>query len=352
MNKPYALKVIYWGTTGSYPRWQMPHERRAYFTTALIALQQEYPDATLTEIVAQLQSGAGDQAPRFPAAHSRLFGGNTTCIELATNTARFLIDAGSGLQSWDAARTASAAARGQTSGEPTGRPTYLLLTHAHWDHLCGLPFAESFYDPQANITVLAAPSVVSTLRQLLDAPPQRTSRLLSVTFRDLVGIHEVLPLEIGSTVEVDGVAVSTLALNHPGDAVAYRFDICQRRVVIATDHEHRQSPDTALGEFAASADLLYLDAQYTQREYDGEIGVADEAARSRRGWGHSTVESCVLTALAARAKRLHLGHHDPRRTPDKLQRLADYAREFAQVTDKSATLEIELALEDEQWTID
>jgi ribonuclease BN (tRNA processing enzyme) len=71
--------------------------------------------------------------------------------------------------------------------------------------------------------------------------------------------------------------------------------------VIATDHEAGDpAVDEALAGFAASADVLIHDGQYTDREY-----------AARKGWGHSTPDGAVDAARAAGVRRLVLTSHDP-----------------------------------------
>jgi CheY-like chemotaxis protein len=70
--------------------------------------------------------------------------------------------------------------------------------------------------------------------------------------------------------------------------------------------------------FLADADLVIHDAQYTLAEYP-----------QKTGWGHSPAEWAVDYAVAARARRLALFHHDPLRTDDAIDRLVETCRERA-----------------------
>ena len=71
-------------------------------------------------------------------------------------------------------------------------------------------------------------------------------------------------------------------------------------------------------DFLTGADLVIHDAQYTIEEYP-----------QKEGWGHSPAEWAVDYAVAARAKRFALFHHDPQRTDEALDRLVDVCRERA-----------------------
>src|ERR1041384_4978724 len=62
-----------------------------------------------------------------PGPHTTA-GGNTACVEVAAGDTRIILDAGSGLRALGDERMA----RGE-------RHSTILLSHLHWDHVCGLP---------------------------------------------------------------------------------------------------------------------------------------------------------------------------------------------------------------------
>ena len=101
-------------------------------------------------------------------------------------------------------------------------------------------------------------------------------------------------------------------------------------VVYATDHEphSRHHPD-ATGdtapvhredarhiEFLADADLVIHDATYVLQEYP-----------DRLSWGHTPAEWAVDFAVAARARRLALFHHEPSRTDRAVDQLLATCRQ-------------------------
>src|SRR5262249_13088348 len=119
---------------------------------------------------------------------------------------------------------------------------------------------------------------------------------------------------------LDGVRVVTKYLNHPALALGYRLEADSVAVVYASDHEPHVpwvSMDSVAGvqgapaahredlrhvEFLAGADLVIHDAQYSLAEYHDKVG-----------WGHTPAEHAVDYAIAARARRLALYHHEPMR---------------------------------------
>jgi ribonuclease BN (tRNA processing enzyme) len=60
--------------------------------------------------------------------------------------------------------------------------------------------------------------------------------------------------------------------------------------------------DVRLADFARGADLLIMDAQYTDAEYPNRVG-----------WGHCTTSYTTDIGVHADVKRLALYHHDPTR---------------------------------------
>jgi ribonuclease BN (tRNA processing enzyme) len=70
--------------------------------------------------------------------------------------------------------------------------------------------------------------------------------------------------------------------------------------------------DQRLSRFAADADVLIHDAQYSSETY---LGVPTQ------GFGHSTAAMAVDLARASRAGRLVLFHHDPRSDDEAVDRV-------------------------------
>jgi len=123
--------------------------------------------------------------------------------------------------------------------------------------------------------------------------------------------------------------VTSQYLNHPALTLGYRLEADGCAVVYASDHEpHAISAsaeqttahleDRRHVQFLEDADLVIHDAQYTLAEFPAKLG-----------WGHSPIETVVDYAVAARARRLALHHHDPFRDDDAVERLADGARRRA-----------------------
>jgi ribonuclease BN (tRNA processing enzyme) len=191
----------------------------------------------------------------------------------------------------------------------------------------GLPFYSGFFTANPRFTVWGAERVLALLRMMFERGSALGETLIPTKFEHLRALGELRCVNPNESHQIAGVQISTLGLNHPAGSLAYRFEQLGRRIVIATDHEQDAAPEpAALIEFARGADLLYLDAQYRQDEYLGQVGIAGDPPQARRGWGHSTIETAVAIGVAAGVRQLHLGHHDPRRSDSALEQLEKFAQ--------------------------
>jgi len=321
MNREPDFRVRYWGATGSFVRAVRPDE----FTARLAAaLRQLLADKNWDRLVGEAASADSLEKfleMRLPPHVRSTYGGNTWCVEIGTPDELFIVDAGSGLRNlgWDLSR------RWNSPSYAGPRRAHLLLTHAHFDHLCSLPFVEPLYDPRNHFTLWATQRVLDSLQALLGANSPLLQVFFPLTFAQMPGVKDFRSIEPGQTFGIGQTELATHPLCHPGGCVAYRLQRGPRRIVFASDHEQPAVPDQELVEFSQGADLLCCDAQYTLDEYEGRVGIGDTPPQARKGWGHSTVEAAVATATAAGAVRLHLGHHDPARPDDDLFRLEQWA---------------------------
>ena len=237
-----------------------------------------------------------------PGRSTVRYGGNTSCVEVRLGERRLILDAGSGLTALSAA-----AAR-----EPGPISTDLLLSHVHYDHICGLPFFAPLFRPQNDIRIWAAhlpdgSRAEKTLRAAMSPPlmPDLVSAIRArVAFQDF---------EAGSVLDLGSRATArTAMLQHPGGSVAYRIEWSGQALVYATDTGHGDpASDAALRELCQGAGLLIYDAMLTDAEFP-----------ARKSWGHSTWREGVRLAEECQVKQLILFHHAPNRDDKALAALA------------------------------
>jgi phosphoribosyl 1,2-cyclic phosphodiesterase len=219
------------------------------------------------------------------------YGGNTLCGELRCGPHLLMLDAGSGAREFGKELAAS--------GVPVDAD--ILLSHTHLDHICGLPFFAPMFDPKARLRFwgghLAPPDgIAQALLRGWRAPLMPD---MDAAFRARLAFQDFTP---GDALTLyPGLRVTTVMLNHPGNAVGYRIEWQGSSVCYITDTEHpARGLDQNLVRFAAGTNVMIYDASFTDDEY-----------KSRVGWGHSTWRVAADLADAAKVGRLVLFHHDP-----------------------------------------
>lgn len=244
-----------------------------------------------------------------PGPDTVRYGGNTACVEVRTDAALLILDAGTGI------RPLGASLRGHR-----GRID-LLLSHLHLDHLQGIGFFEPALRDEMELHIWGPRSTTQDLRQRLArylSPPLFPVRLRD--FASRVTLHDVphRPFEIGD------VTISGQPIIHPGPTLGYRITDGSSSLAYLPDHEPALgaprfpiAPEWTSGHgLAEGVDLLIHDAQYTPEEYEARIG-----------WGHSTTEQVWALARQAEVGRLVTFHHDPGHSDEQLDAMvADLQR--------------------------
>jgi phosphoribosyl 1,2-cyclic phosphodiesterase len=229
-------------------------------------------------------------------------GGNTACLEVCAGDTRIILDAGTGLRALGNERMA---------GGP--RHSTILLSHLHWDHVCGLPFFTPVYVPGHRVEIASGPNGVlpleDAIRSMFRAP------FFPVDFTDLGGQVTTRELRANERFTIGDIEITMARLNHPDPVYGFRLEHAGHSIVYATDTEHFACVDPTLKRLAAGADILVYDSQYTPEEYPSKVG-----------WGHSTWQAGAELARAAGVPQLVLFHHDPARTDAQLAAIEAIAR--------------------------
>jgi phosphoribosyl 1,2-cyclic phosphodiesterase len=236
-------------------------------------------------------------------------GGNTSCVEVCCGTARFILDAGTGVRRL-----------GDSLLTEGPLDATVLLSHLHWDHIQGLPFFVPAYLPSTKLQIVGSGGGAAALRDVLAS--QMTAPVFPVRLDELGAQLTLREVKNGETFHVGEARVRAARLNHPGGVLAYRIDYQGHSVVYATDTEHYACVDPTLRALAEGADVLIYDSQYTPEEYRGDAG------RSRVGWGHSTYVAGAELARAAGVGQYVLYHHDPQRNDAGVAEVERRAREL------------------------
>ncbi len=241
-----------------------------------------------------------------PAAgrETERYGGETTAMEVVIGGRSVLIDCGSGVR-----------ALGYRLGKEHVADIDVLFTHFHLDHICGLPFFAPAYNPAASIRIhtghLPPDQDPEAVLCRIMSPP-----IFPVAF-DRLAACDCIRFEANDRLSLKGgIAVDTIALNHPNGSIGYRFRRGGKTLVTVTDHEHGDPAfDSAVEEFVRGADVMIYDGMFDDSEYNAHVG-----------WGHSTWQEGLKLAERAHVKVPVIFHHHPDRTDDQLDAYAKDAK--------------------------
>ena len=254
----------------------------------------------------------------YPVVHPDIlrYGGDTTCIEIVSDDALLVLDAGTGIRMIDSV--------------PAGvREVHLFITHLHWDHIIGFPQWPLLHSNQKMSFHLYGlerthDHFYAALEQSITTPlyPRNLEDML-VGFH----FHELQP---GERIDVgNSMQVQTALANHPYRALGYRvsdensalafipdtapfdrylFDdeiVLKETSLTGFEREKLVERQDQIIILAGDADWLIYDAALTPPEYE-----------MLPHWGHSTPAQACGIARESGARELVLFHHGPNRTDD------------------------------------
>jgi len=253
------------------------------------------------------------------------YGGNTSCVEVRSDNGTLVIcDSGTGIRELGLHLMATS--------EPVRG--HLLFSHTHWDHIQGWPFFTPALAKGNEFTLHAVASAQVSLETALANQMQYT--YFPITLDEMNADITFEEIREG-TFSIDGVKITPHRLNHTTDCLGFRIEADGRTLVYASDTEPHgfdgraqrakgggigpelaHEADRAFAEFVEGADLLVMDAQYTDAEYV-----------EKRGWGHSTTNYATDVAVLGGVARMALFHHDPTHSDAAVDSIVKHARKRA-----------------------
>jgi phosphoribosyl 1,2-cyclic phosphodiesterase len=256
-----------------------------------------------------------------PGPGTARYGGNTPCVAVTDHDAKgahlVVLDAGTGIR-----------LLGRHLVDRASRPLTvdLLVTHTHWDHIQGLPFFAPFFGKGNAVRIWGAQQGDVPLDRILRE--QMSPVVFPVPLDQLSAELTVEHVSPG-TFEIDGFAVQTMRLRHPGTTLGYRLTPSRGGASMAyiTDNELGPGGDYEVGPdwradlvgFLSGVDVLIHDATYDNEELT-----------AHRGWGHSSHAESVALAVEAGVARLVLFHHRPEHDDARMDGILAEARAVAE----------------------
>jgi len=271
-------------------------------------------------------------------------GGNTSCVEIRSGDHLLVCDAGTGIIPLG----------NELIKQDKIREMLIILTHYHWDHVCGLPFFVPAFVPDWKINFFGpgeSPKIIEEyVSAQMQAPyfPVGTETWLAET-------NYLTPENYGF--QYGPMKIDFSNVHHPGITYGYKIEVNNKTIVYASDnecmfieksvkhrsdefneeehelykemiHEEHQSELNLIQD----ADILIHDAQYTSDDYD-----------KKRGWGHSCYIDTINTAIDANVKELYLFHHDPNYDDTAMEAILKHSNQI--IKEKGASLICHIAKE-------
>lgn len=274
-----------------------------------------------------------------PGPKTVRYGGNTPCVELRTTDGWLIIlDAGTGM------RELGRSLLNRANGAPIKGD--IFLTHAHWDHIQGIPFFGPIFQRGNHFTIWGSHTLETSIDRIVR--DQMNPVVFPVTFEELDATIDFSAIDHEKQ-RRQGFEVSAYPVRHPGGALGYRFTETldgARSLVYISDNELGSGGkyETPVGwrsklvDFVKGAKVLVHDSTYTAEEYD-----------HYRGWGHSTYDDALSLAIEAGVEQLVLFHHKPERSDEELDQRVEQCRDI--VKERGVRMEIEAAAEGMTLTV-
>ncbi len=270
-------------------------------------------------------------------------GGNTSCVEITSDEHTLVCDAGTGI-----------IPLGNELIKRKTRELLVILTHYHWDHVCGLPFFVPAFMTDWKISIFGPGNDRHDIEKHVSA--QMKAPYFPVgTESWLARINYIGPEQ--EILRHGAMKITHKNVHHPGATYGYRVSLNGKTIIYISDneckfieksvskqrselnHEEQTLYDDMVREehqseleLIRNADILIHDAQYTTTDYN-----------RKRGWGHSCYIDTVNMAIDAGVKTLYLYHHDPNYDDAAIDQIHQHALQI--ISERNSGMECHVARE-------
>ena len=271
-------------------------------------------------------------------------GGNTSCVEIRSGDHLLVCDAGTGIIPLG----------NELMQQDKIREMLVILTHYHWDHVCGLPFFVPAFVPDWKINFFGPGEDPRVMEQNISS--QMQAPYFPVGTETWLAETNYLDPKVDS-IKYGPIKIDFSNVHHPGITYGYKIEVNGKTVIYASDNEcmfiekaiqHRtdklnkeelelfnemihEEHQSELN-FFKNADILIHDAQYTLEDYN-----------KKRGWGHSCYIDTIKMAIGANVKELYLFHHDPNYDDTAMEAILKHSNEI--IKEKGSSLICHIAKE-------
>ena len=271
-------------------------------------------------------------------------GGNTSCVEIRVDDHVLICDAGTGVITFG----------NELIKQSEIRELLIILTHYHWDHVCGLPFFVPAFMPDWKIQFFGPGDDNDEIKDHVSSQ-MRAPYFPVGTESWLANIQYLSPSPAG--MQHGPIKIEYKNVHHPGTTYGYRMLVNGKSVIYISDNECsfiEKSVSQKRGtlndeeqalyddmieeehhselELIRNADILIHDAQYTPEDYE-----------KKQGWGHSCYIDTIHMAIDADVKELYLYHHDPNYDDKTINTIHEHAKQI--IKERNASLKCHVARE-------
>lgn len=284
----------------------------------------------------------GSYAAPF-ATHLKV-GGNTSCLEIRVDNHILVCDAGTGVITLG----------NELIKQKEIRELMVILTHYHWDHVCGLPFFVPAFMPDWKIQFFGPGDDKDEIREHVSSQ-MRAPYFPVGTESWLADIQYLSPDSSG--LQHGPIKIGYKNVHHPGTTYGYRIMVNGKSIIYISDNECKfleksitqkrealnheeqklyedmiKEEHQAELELVNDTDILIHDAQYTPEDYE-----------KKHGWGHSCYIDTIDMAIDANVKELYLYHHDPNYDDKVINSIHKHAEQI--IKDRNSSLKCYIARE-------
>jgi len=271
-------------------------------------------------------------------------GGNTSCVEIRTDNHILVCDAGTGIIPFG----------NEIMEQNDIRELAVVLTHYHWDHVCGLPFFVPAFSPDWTINFFAPGADTAEIEKHI-AAQMRAPYFPVGTETWLADVNYIAPEN--NEFNYGPIKIQYSNVHHPGATFGYRIEVNGKKIIYISDNECKfieksiNNRNEELNEeerelykamveeehqtelkLLSNADILIHDAQYTPEDY-----------KTKQGWGHSCYIDTINMAIDAGVKELYLYHHDPNYDDEAMDSIDKSAQQL--VKERNSSMKCYIAKE-------
>jgi phosphoribosyl 1,2-cyclic phosphodiesterase len=166
-----------------------------------------------------------------PGPATAYYGGNTTCIEVRTDSNELIIiDAGTGIFPLS-----------QTLLGEMPLTANVLISHTHWDHIQGLPFFAPNFIPGNLMRLHGAydPVAGKGVEQVMSVQLQYS--YFPVREAEMKARIEYVTLAPEESIRIGSATITPYLMNHPVVNFGYRIEANGKSIFFTGDHEPPQN---------------------------------------------------------------------------------------------------------------